>query len=332
MRYKLMMICLLFTSHFLKAQSIKLMEQGRPTSIRGLSVVNNKVAWASGSKGTIAVTVNGGVSWSWQEVKGYEQSDFRDVEAFSANEAIIMSSGTPAVILKTVNGGVTWKKVYHQDDKAYFLDAMAFANKHHGFVLGDPIDGKFLLLETIDGGETWNRFAVQPNALPGEAAFAASGTCLSVSNIGYAVTIVTGGSSSRKISISKSGVKTDVLPITQGKASRGAFSYASGAQRQVIVGGDYELNKRIGSVACYLVKGKMPRLVEVQPKGYQSCVVLLQNLTFLSTGTPGSNISTDGGSTWKQIDTESYNVCQKAKNGTLVLFAGDKGKIGILKP
>jgi hypothetical protein len=36
------------------------------------------------------------------------------------------------------------------------LDAMDFSDKATWFILGDPINNKFLLLETADGGETWN--------------------------------------------------------------------------------------------------------------------------------------------------------------------------------
>jgi photosystem II stability/assembly factor-like uncharacterized protein len=54
--------------------------------------------------------------------------------------------------------------------------------------------------------------------------------------------------------------------------------------------------------------------------------------TFLSTGTSGSNITTDGGKNWSKIDDASYNVCRKAKNGNLILLAGDRGKIGVFKP
>ena len=93
----------------LKAQHIELLEQGKPTSIRGLSVVDDKVAWVSGSSGTISTTTDGGKNWNWQQVKGFEKADFRDIEAFSDKEAIIMSSGTPALILKTTDGGATWK-------------------------------------------------------------------------------------------------------------------------------------------------------------------------------------------------------------------------------
>src|ERR1700722_11826249 len=89
---------------------------GKPTSIRGLSVVDDSIAWLSGSKGTVAITHNGGKTWDWQQVKGFETSDFRDIEAFSDKEAIVMSSGTPALILKTTDGGINWKVKYNNTD------------------------------------------------------------------------------------------------------------------------------------------------------------------------------------------------------------------------
>jgi photosystem II stability/assembly factor-like uncharacterized protein len=334
MKYILVFICLLFTVQLVTGQTITLVEQGKPTSIRGLSVVDDHVAWASGSKGHVGLSTNGGQTWAWQQVKGFEQSDFRDIEAFSDKEAIIMSSGTPAVILKTIDGGAIWKEVYRQDDKVYFLDAMAFANVKHGYAMGDPINGKFLLLETIDGGQTWHQFINQPPALPGEAAFAASGTCLFASERSNELVMVTGGTTARKITINGSKVTAEVLPIAQGQSATGIFSYAVGSGHEVFIGGNYEKDKRTDSVACYRPVAKQnakPISAQIQPAGYQSCVAYLQGSKFLSTGTPGSNITTDGGQNWKQIDITSYNVCQKAKKGNLVILAGDKGKIALFK-
>ena len=184
-----------FIAGNIKAQSIVLLQQNKPVSIRGLSVVDDSVAWVSGSKGWIGVTLNGGKNWSWQQVPGFEKADFRDVEAFSDKEAIIMSSGTPALILKTVDGGSSWQVKYRNADTTYFFDAMDFADKQHGYVLGDPINNKFVLMETMDQGETWAMVKTRPDAMSGEAAFAASGTCLRVTNQMF--NIVTGGTYSR---------------------------------------------------------------------------------------------------------------------------------------
>jgi len=336
MRKWLLIIVPIFTmillASNLSAQSIELLQKGKPTSIRGLSVVNDNTAWVSGSRGTIAITNDGGKTWDWKQVKGFEKSDFRDIEAFSAKEAIIMSSGAPALILKTTDGGENWQVKYKNTDTAYFFDAMDFVGKKHGLVLGDPIKGKFVLMETNDGGETWNPFKNPPDALPGEAAFAASGTCLKISK--DLITIVTGGSVARLIegSFQKPSWLYDYLPIIQGKNSQGAFSESS----FIFVGGDYANDKSTEGTAAYfdpnLVSIKTGYELSHKSPGYQSCVEEIPSGNYLSTGTSGSNISNDGGRTWSKIDDVSYNVCRKAKKGKLVLLAGDGGKIGIFKP
>jgi photosystem II stability/assembly factor-like uncharacterized protein len=329
-----LLVLFLFLSSVLNAQQIVPLEAGKAVSLRGLSVVDDNVAWVSGSKGNIAITKDGGKTWAWQQVKGYEKADFRDIEAFSDKEAIIMGSGTPAVILKTVDGGENWTLKYSNADTAYFFDAMDFIDPKHGFVLGDPINNKFVLMETTDGGETWNMFKNRPDALPGESAFAASGTCLRVDS--SSMEIVTGGTQSRQLVLlsnewsSGSWLKFN-LPITHGKSSQGVFSLAG----LVAVGGDYRNDRRTDSVAIYWPADehalKPAMLSATSPAGFQSCVEFIDKDTFLSTGTPGSNITLDGGKTWKKIDDRAYNVCRKAKHGKLVLLAGGGGKIGVLK-
>lgn len=333
-KIKIISTLLLFLSFAAKSQSVIPLQSGKPTSIRGLSVVDDHVAWLSGSKGTIAITLDGGKSWNWQQIKGYEKSDFRDIEAFSDKEAIIMSSGSPAYILKTTDGGVTWAKKFEQADTTYFLDAMDFKDPAHGFVLGDPINGKFLLLRTDNGGETWSPNQNPPDAYKNEAAFAASGTCIRTTKSN--IVIVSGGAKSRLISSNdggKSWLYTD-LPLTDGTPSRGGFSVAVNNNFKMVVGGNYAKDRAKDSVAIQINtinKNSKLSFPSIGPCGFQSSVEHIKANVYLSTGTPGTNISADGGNTWKKIDDKSYNVCRKAKNGKLVLLAGDKGNVGLFK-
>src|ERR1700743_1265928 len=235
---------------YVNAQKITLLQQGKQSSIRGLSVVNNNIAWVSGSNGYTALTTDGGKPWTWQQVKGFEKADFRDIEAFSDKEAIIMASGTPALILKTIDGGKNWQIKYRNTDTAYFLDAMKFINAEHGFALGDPIKNKFLMLETKDAGESWHVFHNRSNALNGEAAFAASGTCLRVTN--QHMLIVSGGSVAmlHDYSFIRKTWEDRALPIIHGKPSQGAFSFAEGKNQSIFVGGDYAHDKIKDSVSA----------------------------------------------------------------------------------
>ena len=112
-----------------RAQTIEILQTGIKTSLRGISVVSDKIIWVSGSNGMVGKSIDAGKSWQWINVKGFEKRDFRDIEAWDANTAIIMAIAEPAVILKTTDGGVNWKTTYENKTAGMFLDAMEFRDK-----------------------------------------------------------------------------------------------------------------------------------------------------------------------------------------------------------
>ena len=60
MKFLYVLFGLLLAVVVVSAQSLTMVEQDKPTSIRGLSVVDDKVAWVSGSKGHVGISTNGG--------------------------------------------------------------------------------------------------------------------------------------------------------------------------------------------------------------------------------------------------------------------------------
>lgn len=321
------------------AQKVTVLQQGRVTSLRGLSVVTDKIAWVSGSKGHVACTKDGGRTWNWQQVKGFETSDFRDIEAFSDKEAIIMSSGTPALILKTLDGGLSWQVKYHNRDTSVFLDAMDFNGKY-GCVMGDPINNHFVIFETFDKGATWKQrdIAKSPSARPGEAAFAGSGTCFIINKGGLMssnqLLMVSGGSATNLLFAYSTDKKwlQQPIPITHGISSSGAFSVAADSKHWVVVGGDYTRDQRSDSTACFTDNGGKTWTMSKTTPGFQSCVQYISGSKYLSTGTSGSWYSKDGGLNWSKIDANSFNVCNKAKSGKLILLVGNNGRIATYTP
>ena len=117
----LLSICVLIAAQTIAQKTtIKVLESGKKISLRGLSVVNDKVIWASGSAGSVARSTDGGKTFIWQSVAGYEKSDFRDIEAFDENTALIMGITQPAVLLKTIDVVSTGKKFLKTPLKAHF--------------------------------------------------------------------------------------------------------------------------------------------------------------------------------------------------------------------
>ncbi|RYY64224.1 MAG: oxidoreductase, partial [Chitinophagaceae bacterium] len=102
---KILAIISLFFGMNAGAQTVKIVSSGTKTGMRGLSVVDDKTIWVSGSGGKIGRSLDGGENWKWFTVKGFEKMDFRDIEGFNATTAVIMGIDAPAYILKTIDGG-----------------------------------------------------------------------------------------------------------------------------------------------------------------------------------------------------------------------------------
>ena len=275
---------------------ITIIDSSKKVSIRGLSVVDNNIIWCSGSNGSVAKSINGGKTFIWQTVRGYEKRDFRDIEAFDANTALIMGIAEPAIILKTKDGGNTWCKVFEDSTKGMFLDAMDFDEKGNGVVVGDPIDGKPYILLTKNEGDNWVRDKRNDTLIVGEAFFASSGTNIKIimNNIELlkSYVFVTGGTKSIfHIDNTKKSFK---VPIIQGKESTGANSIDTYKNNAIIVGGDFA-NDKDTTLNCVLVDLQTNPLKfshpQTPPHGYRSCVIYVTKKTLVTCGTSGVDIS-----------------------------------------
>ena len=218
-------------------------------SLRGLCVVNEQVVWASGTQGTVLRSVNAGASWQSVGPRLLATLDFRDVHGFDGQQAVICSAGQPARMYRTEDGGGSWQLVLEDPRRAAFFDAMAFLDDSRGLLYGDPIDGVASMYATADGGRNWALLPANsvPEPVEGEAAFAASGTCVLAGDGCFWV--ATGGRATRLFRSSDAGATWSVaaLPLLHGRASTGAFSLAFADRRNgVVVGGDYR-QPRVGA-------------------------------------------------------------------------------------
>ena len=318
----------LFATQLLFAQKVEIISSHSKNSYRGLSVVNDTIIWVSGSNGTVEKSIDGGKTFEIIRVKGYDKTDFRDIEAFDANTALIMAISEPAFILRTENGGKDWKPVYSNYTKGMFLDAMDFKG-NNGVVIGDPVNGHFYLASSTDKGKSWKEMPIEkrPVAEVGEACFASSGTNIKVTRCKKFV-FISGGLSSHYYFKNKK-IK---IPILQGKESTGANSIDFKDKKIfIVVGGDF-LRKDDTAENCVITKdgGNTWHIPKIPPSGYRSCVQFLYNNTWITCGLNGVDISDDNGESWRKISDQSYHAVVKAKKGNQVYFSGNNGNIGKL--
>ncbi|HEV8217124.1 MAG TPA: hypothetical protein VGP95_14850 [Gemmatimonadaceae bacterium] len=317
---KRLIICLMASARVVAAQWAP-QQSGTTAEFRGLSAVSGSVAWASGTRGRVAHTSDGGKTWTIDTVPGAASLDLRSIFATNGQRVWTMSAGLAdsgqAQIFHTEDG-TNWSRQFTTSEKGVFLDALGFWDNDHGIALSDPADGKLFVLVTDDGGKHWSRVPADrlPAMLPGEAAFAASGTCLVVQGSSN-VWIGTGGAATARVFRSTDrgrSWRVADTPVHAGSAASGIFSVAfSDATHGVVVGGDYTKPKQpFDNVAITTDGGATWRIARgPMPLGYMSGVVFVPGTSgrsLVAVGLAGTARSEDAGETWTMIDSVAYNT------------------------
>lgn len=301
------------------------------SSLRGLTALGDQIAYASGTKGTILRTVDGGEHWTKPVIPGAEELDFRDIEAMDNKTVYVMSAGPGRLsrVYKSGDGGLTWTPVLNNPDAQGFFDDIAFWDRERGLVAGDPVDGKFVVMRTLDGGDSWQRIAPPANAE--EGAFAASGTSLIVRPGGRAWIATGGPGGGRVLRSADYGLtwKTAQTPVRHDEAAAGIFSIAFRDDRHgIVVGGIYtKPDEDRDNVAISSDGGRTWTVPGERPKGFRSAVVFLANGDALAAGPGGTDISHDGGRTWREFSPEGFHSLSAAG-----WASGAKGRIASLRP
>jgi photosystem II stability/assembly factor-like uncharacterized protein len=309
-------------------------------NLRGLSTPALDIAWASGTHGTYLRTADGGATWLPAQVPGAEALDFRDVEAFSVDVAYLLAAGPgeQSRIYKTTDAGHTWSLQFINKDPKGFFDCMAFWTPNHGIAIGDPVDNKFDLISTQDGGKTWTPVPTDtlPPAIAGEGAFAASGTCIAVrgkKNVWFA----TGGKAARVFRSTDAGKHWAVAatPIVHGVDAAGIFSIAfRDAKHGVIAGGDYQHPEKDGTNLAFTDDGgRTWTLAPISPQWYFSAVTYYAGTAgqgrgpaFLALGSAHAASAGISATTWQKIWDLNLNTASLSPSGE-VFAVGPKGLI-----
>ncbi len=310
-------------------------------SFRGMSMAPDGTVWVSGSKGTIGKSADSGKTWQWVNPAGFENRDFRDIEAFNGQVALAMAVDSPGIIIRTTNGGATWKVVYENHAPGIFLDDMCFRNEKDGICGGDPLtDGRLVMAATRDGGLTWEMLHEEqrPAVEKGEAMFAASGSNISVHpSDKQAFILVTGGMLSRMWTVYpfKKGKKPEalVLPVKQGGQMTGANAVTFSGNYVMVAAGDYNEPARSDSNFTVRYKKRPPKLIELAG-GYRSSIADNGNGLRVACGTTGISIHDAPFASyplpWKVFSPEPFHVVRTLPGSKTFLLAGPRGRIAML--
>jgi photosystem II stability/assembly factor-like uncharacterized protein len=340
---------------------------GSTADLRGIDNVGSGIAWASGTNGTVLRTEDGGYLWQPCTVPpGAEHLDFRGIQAFDADTAIVMSSGKGDLsrLYKTTDGCQTWKLVFTNPDKDGFWDAIYRASDQKLYVLGDPVQGNFAVFQSEDAGESWLAAGESGrDAHPNDGAFAASNSALT--SFGPNLTFGTGGSALAHVYTT--GVKCSPppghpngpavtnctvewrnveVPIASGSPSSGIFSLAArpfvannGLQTAIVVavGGTYDRPDDASRTAATSRDGGTNWIASTAPPhGFRSAVAYDADLkTWITVGPNGTDVSTDDGRNWRAVhpDAALHEAPDADRNWnalSLPFVVGPHGRIGRL--
>ncbi|KAJ1325830.1 YCF48-related protein [Microdochium nivale] len=319
--------------------SWQLLATGSTQQFRGLAPVSDQIAWVSGTNGTVLKTVDGGASWS-SVGPPLDAADaelqFRDVQAWSADKAVILSigEGSDSRIYATADGGSTWAQTFVSQEEKAFYNCLDFDTEQHGFAVSDPVDGKFRLVETFNGGDSWAIVdsSGMPPALELEAGFSASGTCLeTAAGRWYAAA---GGVDPGRIFASPDGYKWDVADSTiiGGEAS-GVFTVQfRDAEHGIALGGNFSApTGNVDNAAWSSDGGLSWTQASKFPGGYRSGSTWVPGLcnTAIAVGPTGSDISVDGGRTWYGFHNGSFDSVE-CVDARACWASGPRGRVARL--
>ena len=344
-------------------------------SFRGIHNVGGGIAWASGTNGTVLRTRDDGKTWQTCPIPcigtkdSAEKLDFRGIQAFDENTAIVMSSGPgdQSRLYKTTDGCQTWKLLFTNPDKDGFWDALRALDRGTYEIAGDSVDHILVsekkghvipvwrLREGSDISENYTENFFELHAESNEGGFAASNSTLFIglhphrdpvwsyqwlatqtpdhSYIHREATEQT--PTCEPCRMNSTRVET---PMSQGTASAGIFSIAFREDRfGIAVGGDYQKSAATIKIAVFSADaGETWTLSKTPPHGYRSAVAYEEKTkTWITVGPNGTDISTDDGRNWRPLTSTPQDAPDADKNWnalSLPFVVGPKGRIGKLRP
>ncbi len=311
--------------HASQRPSLQWSTSGTDQLLIGLDAADASVVWASGARGTWLRSTDGGRTWTAGQVPGADTLQFRDVEAFGPNEALVLSIGNGAAsrLYRTRDAGRSWQNVWTNPEPEAFYDCMAFDGPR-GFAISDAVGTRLPVIESRDAGATWT-VGTAPEARPGEGGYASSGTCaLAFDGRRYAIT--NGGDGPDRLLV-YDGTRWSarLLPIRSDDGARGGSTLArSGAGLVAGLLGAIDSTTVLRGPAG---PGVFRPLGRTTIRGVYGLASSRDGERLVAVGPGGLDASSDGGRTWLHLASDNLWTATVLPDGTF-LVAGMRGRVG----
>ena len=215
--------------------------------------------WASGTAGSVYMSADNGLHWqAITAPQNSEQLEFRDIQPLGDGKVLLMSAGEGenSRIYATNNNGVAWQQVSTGATQQQFYDCLQMIDNQEGYLYGDADDQGLFVLQTQDGGSSWQRVELPIPAQAGEGGFASSGTCVNRGNSNIKVVIGTGNADKPRLLLRDSSGWMAIDTPFAGGASAGIFSVQLSGDYLYAVGGSLKTLDKPASAWRYSLLDK----------------------------------------------------------------------------
>jgi photosystem II stability/assembly factor-like uncharacterized protein len=320
--------------------------QAGPGPFRGLTAVSRREAWVGGDNGELWRTTDGGASWQDMSPPDSELLGFRRIDVLGHGRVVLLARGgiddlqgeepsRAARIFVSTNNGQTWRETFVNTDAAAFYDCLdMFADGVHGLALSDPVDSRFRILATSDGGKSWHVRPTtgMPAAVDGEYGIA-SGRCLQTSGDDEAWFASAGAEA--RIFHSADGGRTwrttdSTLPAGDIDNATGVWGLRVTGRDDVLAVGGTFADIALPNPSAYSRDGRTWHAGGLTGGArYSVSWVPGRSGTAIAGGFTGTDITHDGGRTWTTFSQLPYEAVDCAPDG-VCWGTGEDGTVGRL--
>ena len=150
---------------------------GVTSQLTGISAVDAINAWICGYNGVVLRTTNTGTNWFNVSGNGIPATILL-VNIFGLNQTSAITAGyigSNTWVYRTTNSGANWTQVFTQTGG--FINSVHIRLDGTGFMMGDPVGGRWSLWRTTNNGASWDSTGLY---LPQAGSEAGYNNCLSV--------------------------------------------------------------------------------------------------------------------------------------------------------